>query len=101
MGPHGRDDDQKIRRLRLQERVEARGQEERNGSRDEDLVFDFTGLHRPGLCDLSLILTARLTAEPGDRVWVRALPADTWRVLQALGLDHLFAAYPGPDESPN
>lgn len=69
--------------------------------RDSELVFDFTGLHRPGLCDLALILTARLQAEPGERVWVRALPESTWTVLQALGLDHLFHLMPGPGKVRN
>ena len=65
------------------------------------MVFDFTDLNRPEFRDLSLILTARLQAEPGDRVWVRALPISTWRVLHALGLQHLFRPYPGPAEEPN
>jgi len=68
---------------------------------DADLVFDFTDVHHPGFADLSLILTARLQARPQDRVWVRALPVHTWRVLRALGLDHLFRDYPGPDTEPN
>lgn len=101
MGPHGRDDEKKARRLRLQEGVEARAQAEGREQPDGDLVFDFTGLHRPDLCDLSLVLTARLAAAPEDRVWVRALPPQTWRVLHALGLDHLFRAYPGPADSVN
>lgn len=68
---------------------------------EADIVFDFTGLHRPALTDLALILTARLHSHPSDRVWVRALPNGTWYVLQALGLDHLFHVYPGPEEQPN
>jgi hypothetical protein len=94
MGPHGRDDDQKIRRLRLQEGVEAPESLKTRDHGDHDLVYDFTGLHKPDLCDLSLILTARLAAEPEDTVWLRALPMHTWRVLNALGLDHMFRAYP-------
>lgn len=68
-------------------------------ARDQEsgVVFDFTGLHQPGLCDLALILTARLQSPPG-RVWVRALPDSTWSVLVALGLDHLFHVLPGPGE---
>ena len=58
------------------------------------LVFDFTGLHRPDVQDLALILTARLRARPGDSVWVRSLPRHTAHVLAALGLAHLFRAYP-------
>ncbi|HSG09161.1 MAG TPA: hypothetical protein VLA36_12445 [Longimicrobiales bacterium] len=68
---------------------------------ESDIVFDFTGLHRPALTDLALILTARLHSQPAERVWVRALPNGTWYVLQALGLDHLFRVYPSPDERPN
>jgi len=68
---------------------------------ETDIVFDFTGLHRPALTDLALILTARLNSEPENRVWVRALPRSTWNVLQALGLDHLFLVYPGPGKVPN
>jgi len=60
------------------------------------VVFDFTGLRQPGLCDLALILTARLQSAPDQRVWVKALPDTTWSVLQALGLDHLFHVLPGP-----
>ena len=101
MGPHGRDDDRKIRRLRLQEGVEARVSEEQRATGHQELVFDFTGLQRPDLCDLSFILTAWLTAGRGDRVWVRALPIHTWRVLHALGLDHLFQPFPAPEEQPN
>jgi phosphoglycolate phosphatase-like HAD superfamily hydrolase len=68
---------------------------------ETDIVFDFTGLQHPALTDLALILTARLHSDPEDRVWVRALPHGTWYLLQALGLDHLFRVYPGPDGDPN
>jgi len=68
---------------------------------DTDLVFDFTGLDRPDLAALSMVLTARLQAGPDHRVWVRALPASTWRVLRVLGLDHLFRLYPGPSDQMN
>jgi hypothetical protein len=77
-------------------RTEAAASTAREG-RESGVVFDFTGLHRPGLCDLALILTARLQSAPG-RVWVRALPDSTWSVLRALGLDHLFLMLPGPGE---
>jgi len=63
------------------------------------LVFDFTGLERPNVCDLSLILTARLQAAPTASVWLRSLPWQTARILQLLHLDHLFRHYPtGSDE---
>lgn len=69
-------------------------------ARDTDVVFDFSGLHTPELTDLALILTARLRA-PNGRVWVRALPPGSWRVLRALGLDHMFHVYPAPGEDLN
>ena len=63
------------------------------------VVFDFTGLERPDVGDLSLILTARLQSAPTDSVWVRSLPSQTERILRILKLDHLFRAYPeGSDE---
>jgi hypothetical protein len=65
-------------------------------TREPGLVFDFTGLHRPELCDLAWILTARLRSGPEERVWVRALPDSTWKVLRAMGLAHLFHVLPGP-----
>lgn len=99
MRPHGRDDGRDGPRLRLQEGSEA-GEARRDGIEDE-LVFDFTGLRRPELRDLSFVLTARLQNDPDDRVWVRALPNSTWQVLQALGLDHLFFAYPRAGEASN
>ena len=63
------------------------------------VVFDFTGLERPDVGDLSLILTARLQSGPADNVWVRSLPPQTERILRVLKLDHLFRTYPkGSDE---
>jgi len=93
MGPKGRDDGRIEDRVALLAPVEA-SQPTETHERD-DLVYDFTGLHRPELLDLALILTARLRAGPGDRVWVRALPRATERVLRAIGLNHLFRHYPG------
>lgn len=61
------------------------------------VVFDFTGLDRPNVADLSLILTARLQSAPGDSVWVRSLPHQTARILEILRLDHLFRHYPDGD----
>jgi hypothetical protein len=61
---------------------------------DRHVVFDFTGLERPGVSELALILTARLQTPVHEAVWVRALPWKTARVLRALGLDHLFRHYP-------
>jgi hypothetical protein len=64
----------------------------------EHVVFDFTGLDQPDVGDLSLILTARLQSAPTDHVWVRSLPWQTARVLEALRLDHLFRLYPSGSE---
>ena len=98
MRPSGRDDGSRGARPRLLTESEARQAERDDDHRDHDLVFDFTGLHRPDVCDLALILTARLQAAPDERVWVRALPYSTWSVLRSLGVDHLFHPYPAPDE---
>lgn len=65
------------------------------------VVFDFTGLERPDVGDLSLILTARLQSGPTESVWVRSLPAHTERVLRALKLDHLFRTYPEGSDALN
>ena len=61
----------------------------------DDVVFDFTGLRKPDVADLALILTARLKTPIHQSVWVRAIDTETARVLRALGLDHLFRVYPG------
>ncbi|MCH2469311.1 MAG: hypothetical protein MK486_04770 [Gemmatimonadetes bacterium] len=61
----------------------------------EHVVFDFTGLRKPGVANLALIFTARLKSPVHQSVWVRAIDPGTARVLRALGLDHLFRAYPG------
>jgi hypothetical protein len=82
MGPNGKDGDP---------RREPK-------SHREHVVFDFTGLERPDVGDLSLILTARLQSAPSDHVWVRSLPRETARILQALRLDHLFRLYPNDSE---
>ena len=68
---------------------------------DGHVVFDFTGLERPDVCDLSLILTARLLSAPTDSVWVRSLPWQTARVLRVLRLDHLFRQYPTASDQLN
>jgi anti-anti-sigma regulatory factor len=65
------------------------------------VVFDFTGLDQPDVCDLSLILTARLQSAPADSVWVRSLPSQTARILRILHLDHLFRTYPAASDELN
>jgi hypothetical protein len=75
------------------------GRKDRDEGGESHVVFDFTGLDRPNVGDLSLILTARLQSGPTENVWVRALPWQTGRILKILRLDHLFRAYPtGPDD---
>jgi hypothetical protein len=90
-----RDEEQKRdMRMQTQEHGPVQGAAE-----EGHVVFDFTGLERPDVCDLALILTARLAAAPGESVWVRALPWQTARVLEAMRLDHLFRQYPeGTDQ---
>jgi hypothetical protein len=73
----------------------------RDGAGENHVVFDFTGLERPTVGDLSLILTARLQSGPEDNVWVRALPWQTERILKVLKLDHLFRTYPTETEDLN
>ncbi len=58
------------------------------------VVFDFTGLHRLGVTDLALIVTARLKVASPEGVWVRELDDRTERILRGLGLAHLFRRYP-------
>lgn len=65
------------------------------------VVFDFSETQGVGLSDLALVLTARLQAGPAGTVWVRRIPYETWQILRALGLDHLFHVYPGPGEELN
>ena len=80
---------------------QRRVEEERLQSRQEvfsatdSVVFDFTGLRKPDVADLALILTAHLQSPVDQCVWVRAIDPGTARVLRALGLDHLFRTYPG------
>ena len=88
---HGRDI-----RLQTQER-----EPERFTADNGHVVFDFTGLERPDVGDLALILTARLGAAAGESVWVRALPWQTARILQAMRLDHLFREYPAETDQMN
>lgn len=79
---------------RLELRTETLEREAQRGPVEGHMVFDFTGLERPDVGDLALILTARMTAPPDENVWVRALPWQTARILEAMRLDHLFLQYP-------
>lgn len=81
--------------------VEHRLQESVDSTASGHVVFDFTGLEQPDVCDLSLILTARLQSAPTDSVWVRSLPWQTARILRVLRLDHLFREYPATADEPN
>ncbi len=75
---------------RLQEELQTRVDETPD---DGHVVFDFTGLEKANIGDLSLILTARLQSAPTESVWVRSIPARTARILEYLRLDHLFRHY--------
>ncbi len=92
-----RSDDKKDRR-RLREQLHEGPEQPREA---HHVVFDFTGLDRPNVSDLSLILTARLQSAPEDSVWVRSLPRQTARILELLKLDHLFRHYPEAEDEPN
>jgi anti-anti-sigma regulatory factor len=74
--------------------VEGQLHEQVEETTESHVVFDFTGLGQPDVCDLSLILTARLQSAATDSVWVRSLPWQTARILRILKLDHLFRPYP-------
>jgi hypothetical protein len=76
-------------------------QKKREGGGANHVVFDFTGLERPNVGDLSLILTARLQSGPTGNVWVRALPWQTERILKLLRLDHMFRTYPTESDDLN
>lgn len=101
MEPNGRDGRRRDARLALVPATDAPAAAGREAGRANDLVFDFTCQQGLDLADLALVLTARLQAEPGETVWVREIPWETWDVLRALGLDHLFQVYPGPGDAPN
>ena len=89
--------DEKNARRRVTVQLRERSEE----APEVHVVFDFTGLDRPKVADLSLILTARLQSAPGDSVWVRSLPRHTARILEVLRLDHLFRHYPDGDDQLN
>ena len=89
------DTDERSHRLRTASHMSEHG-DEVAGS-DTHVVFDFTGLRKPDVSDLALILTARLLTPGDESVWVRAIHPKTALVLRALGLDHLFRSYPASD----
>jgi len=60
-----------------------------------DLVFAFSGGEKLDLHGLSLLLTAQQMAHDDDRtVWVAGLSQRSWLLLEALGLNGLFKAFP-------
>ena len=73
--------------------------EQRKNAVDSDahVVFDFTGLNKPAVSDLALVLTARLQTPPSESVWARKIHPRTAEILRALRLDHMFPRYPDPD----
>ncbi len=102
MGANGRDARRGQARPKLLTRSEA---EEANGdaaTRKADVIFDFSAGRELGLTGLALVLTARLQTGPGRTVRVSKISYETWTLLRALGLDHLFAVVPeGGDEGLN
>lgn len=100
MEANGRGDG-RDRRLRLDSGFVAPAEVQSEPGSRTDVVFDFSGLDPARLSDMGLILTARLRAAPGERVWARALPLRMWHLLRGLGLDHLFRVYPGPTQEMN
>jgi len=101
MEPNGRDDGGGKPRMEHGSLVHVEMVRDERHQPETDVVFDFSGLRSPDLTDLGLILTARLGAGPRSRVWVRSLPYRTWKILRALGLDHLFHIYPAPGDDLN
>ncbi len=64
-----------------------------------DLIFAFSGGEQLDLYGLSLLLTARQMAHEDHRsVWVAGLSRRSWLLLEALGLEGLFKAFPPSDE---
>jgi ABC-type transporter Mla MlaB component len=67
-----------------------------------DVVFDFAGIGSPDLGALCLMLTARNLADDSHRrVWLHGLPEPTWKLLEALGLEHYFEFLPASEEASN
>lgn len=82
-------------------RPDGRDATKGDATRGRDRVFDFSGRPRLGLAELALVVTARLQAGPGGTVRVKEIPYETWAVLRALGLDHLFLVVPEPGDGAN
>lgn len=73
---------------------DGRDAAKRDATRGQDRVFDFRGRRGLGLPDLALVITARLQGGPGGTVRAKEIPYETWTILRALGLDHLFLVVP-------
>jgi len=102
MGANGRDERRREARLELLTRSEAKGETGRPATRNTDVIFDFSGGRELRLTDLALVLTARLRTGPGGTVRVKEISCETWNLLRALGLDHLFLVIPeGGDDRLN
>ena len=80
-------------------RIGSISPEQRKNAVDSDahVVFDFTGLNKPAVSDLALVLTARLQTTPSESVWARKIHPRTAEILRALRLDHMFPRYPDPN----
>jgi len=93
MGADGREGRRREARLELLTLTAAKGEAGRPATRNTDLIFDFSR-RELRFTDLALVLTARLRAGPGGTVRVKEIPWETWDLLRALGLDHLFLVVP-------
>jgi len=101
MGADGRDARRREAHPELLKWTGAEGDEGRPAARNTDVIFDFSGRRQLRLTDLALVLTARLRTGPGGTVRVKEIPWETWSVLRALGLDHLFLVVPQAGDAPN
>jgi ABC-type transporter Mla MlaB component len=80
----------------------AIGTRRRKKEEKSDVVFDFAGIGSPDLGALCLMLTARNLADDSHRrVWLHGLPEPTWKLLEALGLEHFFEFLPDSEDAAN
>ena len=86
----------------MKAQLNASRQKRRKKQEHGDVVYDFAGIGSPDLGALCMVLTARNLAESDDqRVWLHALPEPTWKLLEALGLEHFFEFMPATEEAAN
>lgn len=86
----------------MKAQLDGSGRKRRRNREQDDVVYDFDGIGSPDLGALCMVLTARNLAESDDqRVWLHALPEPTWKLLEALGLEHYFEFMPATEEAAN